>query len=74
MIARAVPEEVTASAQGVLRWSLGLLTALAMLASGPLYQTFGGDAFAVMAVLPAIALVILAVARRRHGVAAVTRA
>lgn len=63
MIARTVPEELTASAQGVLAMVLGLFTALATLASGPLYETFGGDAFAVMAVLPAIALVILAVAR-----------
>jgi PPP family 3-phenylpropionic acid transporter len=63
MIARTVPEELTASAQGVLAMVLGLFTALATLASGPLYETFGGDAFAVMAVLPALALVILAVAR-----------
>ena len=63
MIARAVPEELTASAQGVLAMVIGLFAALATLASGPLYEAYGGDAFALMAVLPAIALVILAVAR-----------
>jgi PPP family 3-phenylpropionic acid transporter len=63
MIARTVPEELTASAQGVLAMVLGLFTALATLASGPLYEAFGGDAFAMMAVLPALALIILAVAR-----------
>jgi PPP family 3-phenylpropionic acid transporter len=63
-IARAVPEEVTASAQGVFAMVVGLLMALAMLASGPLYHAFGGNAFALMAILPAIALVILAVYRR----------
>ena len=63
MIARTVPEELTGSAQGVLAMVIGLFAALATLASGPLYETYGGDAFAVMAALPAIALVILAGAR-----------
>jgi hypothetical protein len=37
--------------------------ALSTLASGPLYESFGGHAFAVMAILPAVALIILAVFR-----------
>jgi PPP family 3-phenylpropionic acid transporter len=64
-IARAVPEEVTASAQGVFAMVVGLLMAIVTLASGPLYETFGGEGFALMAILPAVALAILAVYRRR---------
>ena len=45
-IARAVPEELTASAQGVFAMVVGLFMALATLAAGPLYETFGGNAFA----------------------------
>ena len=63
-IARIVPDEVIASAQGVLAMMIGLLTGLATLASGPLYAHFGGDAFALMAIMPATALVILFVFTR----------
>ena len=66
-IARAVPEEITASAQGVVAMVVGLLMALATLGSGPLFEAFGGSAFALMAVLPSVALVILVVFRRRLG-------
>ena len=46
---------------------VGLLMALTMLASGPLYEAFGGNAFAIMAILPVVALAILAVYRSRAG-------
>ncbi|MBN9022698.1 MAG: MFS transporter [Rhizobiales bacterium] len=63
-VARTVPEELTASAQGVMAMMSGLMMALATLASGPLYEAFGGNAFALMAVMPAVALVILVLFRR----------
>jgi PPP family 3-phenylpropionic acid transporter len=66
-IARAVPEEVTASAQGVFAMVVGLLMALVTLVSGPIYHAFGGEGFALMAILPLVALAILAVYRRRTG-------
>jgi PPP family 3-phenylpropionic acid transporter len=68
-IARAVPEEVTASAQGVFAMVVGLLMAIVMLIAGPLYQALGGDAFAVMAILPLVALAILGIFRMRTGAA-----
>ena len=43
-IARAVPEEVTASAQGIFAMVVGLFMAIATLAAGPLYENFGGNA------------------------------
>ncbi|MCB1501834.1 MAG: MFS transporter [Bauldia sp.] len=58
-IARVVPDEVIASAQGVLAMVMGLLMALSTLAAGPLYAHFGGNAFALMAIMPVIALVVL---------------
>ncbi len=63
-IARTVPEEVTASAQGIFAMVVGLFMAISTLAAGPLYERFGGNAFALMAILPALALVILAFYRR----------
>lgn len=68
-IARAVPEEVTASAQGVFAMVVGLLMAIVTLIAGPLYEALGGDAFAVMAILPLVALAILAVFRAKAGAA-----
>jgi len=66
-VARTVPEELTASAQGVMAMVTGLLMALSTLAAGPLYENLGGNAFALMAVLPAVALVVLALFRRAIG-------
>ncbi len=63
-IARAVPEEVTASAQGVFAMVVGLFMSIATLAAGPLYENLGGNGFFLMATLPALALVILAFYRR----------
>ncbi len=64
-IAHSVPEELTASAQGMMAMVSGLLMALTTLASGPLYEALGGQAFALMAVTPAVALVILVLYRLR---------
>ena len=63
-IARTVPEEVTGSAQGVFAMVVGLFMAIATLLAGPLYENLGGNAFWVMAILPALALLILAFHRR----------
>ena len=64
-IARAVPEEATASAQGLFAMVTGILMAATQMLSGPLYEALGAVAFLVMAPIPAVALVILAVYRRR---------
>ena len=53
-IARAVPEELTASAQGVFAMIGGLTMAVATLLAGPLYQALGANAFFVM-IIPAAA-------------------
>ena len=58
-LVRTVPEELSASAQGMMAMMTGLMMALSTLASGPLYETFGGNGFAAMAVLPAVALALL---------------
>jgi MFS transporter, PPP family, 3-phenylpropionic acid transporter len=62
-IARAIPEELTASAQGLLSMISGLLLAGATFLAGPLYEALGAHAFLVMTAFPALALVILAVHR-----------
>jgi MFS transporter, PPP family, 3-phenylpropionic acid transporter len=62
-IARAIPEELTALAQGLFSMISGLLLAGTTFLAGPLYEAFGGRAFLVMTVLPAVALTILAVYR-----------
>ncbi|KAB2871243.1 MAG: MFS transporter [Bauldia sp.] len=63
-IARAVPEEVTASAQGLFAMVAGILLAATTALAGPLYQSFGKDAFLFMAPIPVVALAILGVYRR----------
>lgn len=62
-IARAVPEEVTASAQGLFAMVTGLLMAGTTALAGPLYEAFGGQAFLAMAPMPVAALIILGVYR-----------
>ena len=62
-IARLIPEELTASAQGIYSMVAGLLLAAATFLAGPLYGTLGGRAYLVMIAFPALALVILAVYR-----------
>jgi PPP family 3-phenylpropionic acid transporter len=59
LIARAVPEDLTASAQGLLGMISGVLLAIATTAAGPLYRSFGGDAYFAMIVPAALALFIL---------------
>jgi len=58
-IARTVPEEMTASAQGLFGMVTGLLMAGTTFLAGPLYASFGADAFLVMIVPPVLALLIL---------------
>lgn len=68
-IARAVPPEVSASAQGVQSTAAGGIgLGLATLASGPLYARVGGDAYLAMAGLSVLAaLAALALMRRWDG-------
>ena len=63
-IARAVPEEATASAQGLFAMASGFLLATTTALSGPLYQSLGPNAFLAMAPIPVAALAILAAYRR----------
>lgn len=63
-IARIVPEEMTASAQGINAMIAGILMAAVIALSGPLYSALGGNAFLVMLVPVTCALVALAVYRR----------
>jgi PPP family 3-phenylpropionic acid transporter len=60
LIARAVPEELTASAQAIFRMIQGISLAVATAAAGPLYRSFGLDAFFAMVVPAVVALAILA--------------
>jgi PPP family 3-phenylpropionic acid transporter len=62
-IARLIPEELTASAQGVYSMVAGLLLAGATFLAGPLYTALGGHAYLVMIAFPGLALVILRVYR-----------
>ncbi len=59
-IVRAVPEEMTASAQGVFGMISALLMAGATMLAGTLYESFGAGAYLYMVPFPIIALVILA--------------
>lgn len=58
-IARDVPEEMTASAQGIWQTTSGLALALATVLSGPLYAHFGAMAFPVMAIGGVLAILVL---------------
>lgn len=58
-IARSVPEEMTASAQGLCMVAAGVLMALTTLMAGPLYERFGVDGFWVMTGFAALAAAIL---------------
>ena len=62
-IARLIPEELTASAQGVYSMVAGLLLAGATFLAGPLYTALGGHAYLVMIAFPGLALVILGLYR-----------
>lgn len=64
VVARAVEDRRAATAQGMMVSINGFAMALATLASGPLYQRFGGGGFAAMAVLAAVGGAILVTATR----------
>ena len=64
-IGQMVPEHHTATAQGAFFTISGLCMGASMLASGALYDEFGGRAFLAMAVPGAAALAVLWVARGR---------
>ena len=63
-IAEAVPEERTGAAQGIAFFANGMSMALVTLASGPLYGRFGAGGFFAMAVVAAVGLMLIALARR----------
>jgi len=62
-IARAVPDRMTALAQGILAMVSGLALAGATALAGPLYAHFGAEAYLFMTLFPAVALAILATYR-----------
>ena len=70
-IRSSVPAALAGTGQGVYTaLSAGMLTALAMLASGPLYAALGGLAFLVMAGMCVASLALLFSPRGRLGLAA----
>ena len=68
MIARMVPERVTASAQGLFATIGGLLMAICTSLAGPIYHHFQGLGFLFMVPLPVAALIILVAYRRLSSV------
>lgn len=73
-IARAVPAGLSARAQGIYSAvTTGVVSGTAMLASGRLYQSLGGDAFLVMAGLAAASWLLAQPLRRRWTGGIVTR-
>ncbi|SHG06987.1 MFS transporter, PPP family, 3-phenylpropionic acid transporter [Kaistia soli DSM 19436] len=77
-IARTVPEEMTASAQGLCMMSAGGLMALTTLMAGTLYERLGVHAYWVMSAFAALAVIIIVVARlraqpQRAGVGGLTK-
>ena len=65
VIARMVPERLTASAQGLYAMVSGILLAVTTLAAGPLYKTFGIHAFLFMIPVAVAGLALLFFFRRR---------
>jgi PPP family 3-phenylpropionic acid transporter len=63
-IARIVPDEMTASAQGIYAMISGILMAAIVALAGPLYGAFGGNAFLAMIIPVLLALVALGFCRR----------
>ena len=64
LIAENVSEEKTGTAQGVAYFANGMSMAAVTLISGPLYQSFAGGGFYVMAVMAAGALAVVFWSRR----------
>lgn len=65
-VARDVPEEMTASAQGIWQTGSGLALALATLLGGPLYGHLGAAAFPVMTIAGVVAVVVLMLPKGRR--------
>jgi MFS transporter, PPP family, 3-phenylpropionic acid transporter len=63
-IARIVPDEMTASAQGIYAMMTGILMAGITALSGPLYSNLGHLAFVTMTIPPALAILALFAYRR----------
>lgn len=63
-IARIVPDEMTASAQGIYAMMTGIIMAGITALAGPLYGAFGGNAFAAMILPVVVALGLLAFYRK----------
>ena len=64
-IQQLVEEDATARAQSASVTLTGMLTACMTLVTGPVYQALGGKAYLAAAILPALAVVLLASLRRR---------
>jgi PPP family 3-phenylpropionic acid transporter len=64
LIARAVPERMTASAQGIYAMITGVLLAGATFLTGPIYHAYGIYGFLFMVPIPILALIVLFFARR----------
>ena len=64
LIARAVPERMTASAQGIYAMITGVLLAGATFLTGPIYHAYGIYGFLFMVPIPIVALIVLFSARR----------
>jgi MFS transporter, PPP family, 3-phenylpropionic acid transporter len=68
LIARLVPERMTASAQGILAMATGGLMAIATSLSGPIYHSFGIYGFLLMVpIAGAGLLMLLAIGRYARG-------
>jgi PPP family 3-phenylpropionic acid transporter len=66
-LARAAPEHLGATAQGYLAVANGLLMAGATVLAGGLYAAYGSGAYAAMAALAGLGLVLAMVANRACG-------
>jgi len=64
LIARMVPDKMTASAQGIYAMITGVLMAIATVVAGPLYHSYGLHGFLFMIAPALAALAILIFARR----------
>ncbi len=64
LIARAIPEQMTASAQGIYAMFVGLLLAAVTALAGPLYAGFGINGFLFMVPVSGTSLAILMLFRR----------
>jgi PPP family 3-phenylpropionic acid transporter len=67
MIARMVPEKMTASAQGIFAMITGISMAVATSLAGPIYHALGINGFLVMAPVAGLSLVTLALVRAKVG-------